>query len=93
MLLQDQLNYVEPPDWFYPVRQSLGAVLLGAGRADEAEAVYWQDLRENPGNGWTLFGLAQALRAQGKNDAAAAIEARFREAWAAADVKLEASRF
>lgn len=93
VLLQDQLNYVEPPDWFYPVRQSLGAVLLEAGRADEAEAVYWQDLRDNPGNGWTLFGLAQALRAQGKDEQATVIEARFREAWAAADVELEASRF
>ena len=93
VLLQDQLNYTEPPDWFYPVRQSLGAVLLKAGRADEAEAVYWQDLRKNPENGWSLFGLAQAMRAQGKNDQAEGIERRFAKAWEAADVKLKASRF
>ncbi|NNL66207.1 MAG: hypothetical protein HKP30_08195 [Myxococcales bacterium] len=93
VLLQDNLNYTEPPDWYYPVRQSLGAVLLEAGRAQEAEAVYWQDLREHPESGWSLFGLAQALRAQGKDDQAAAIEARFGKVWSAADVKLEASRF
>jgi tetratricopeptide (TPR) repeat protein len=93
VLLQEALNYNEPPDWYYPTRQSLGAVLLEAGRAAEAESVYWQDLREKPENGWSLFGLAKALRAQGKHDQAAAIEARFEKAWAAADVKLEASRF
>ena len=70
--------YQEPPDWHAPVRQNLGAVLLAAGRADEAEAVYWEDLRKNPGNGWALFGLLQALKAQGKNDDAALVEQRFR---------------
>jgi tetratricopeptide (TPR) repeat protein len=93
VLLQDGLAYIEPPDWYYPVRQSLGAVLLAAGRAPEAEAVYWADLRENPENGWSLFGLAKALRAQGKDEQAAAVEARFARAWAAADVELTASRF
>jgi hypothetical protein len=74
------------------VRQTLGAVLLDAGRPDEAEAVFWEDLRKNAGNGWTLSGLKQALRAQGKNEEAAIIEARFEKAWAQADVKLTASR-
>ena len=63
---EDALIYQEPPDWHAPVRQNLAAVLLAAGRADEAEAVYWEDLRKNPGNGWSLFGLMQALKAQGK---------------------------
>ncbi|MBW2316123.1 MAG: hypothetical protein JRH10_18285, partial [Deltaproteobacteria bacterium] len=93
VLLQDLLPYTEPPDWYFPVRQSLGAVLLDAGRADEAEAVYWQDLRKSPGNGWSLFGLAKAQRAQGKDDQAAMAEKRFEKAWRAADVELSASRF
>ena len=68
---EDALIYQEPADWHAPVRQNLGAVLLEAGRADEAEAVFWEDLKKNPENGWSLFGLMQALKAQGKNDDAA----------------------
>ncbi len=92
-LMEDSLIYNEPPDWHVPVRQSLGAVLLGAGRAAEAEAVYWQDLEQNRENGWSLFGLMQSLRAQGKEGQAAEIENRFRKAWKGADVTLTASRF
>ena len=92
MRYEDALIYQEPPDWHAPVRQNLGAVLLDAGRPDEAEAVYWEDLKKNPENGWSLFGLVQALKAQGKNDEAALIEARFSKAWKDADVKLTASR-
>jgi tetratricopeptide (TPR) repeat protein len=93
VLLEDNLIYMEPPDWHVPVRQSLGAVLLAAGRAAEAEAVYWQDLNHNRENGWALFGLMQSLRAQGKEEQAAVIERRFNAAWSRADVKLTASRF
>jgi len=75
------------------VRQSLGAVLLEAGRPDEAESIYWQDLSRNRENGWSLFGLMQSLRVQGKTEEAAVIEARFRKAWSRADVTLTASRF
>ena len=89
---EDALIYQEPPDWHAPVRQTLGAVLLAAGRPTEAETVYWEDLRKNPGNGWSLFGVAQALKAQGKTDDAAAAETRFRAAWKDADVTLTASR-
>ncbi len=91
--LQDSHWFTEPPPWYYPVRQSLGAALLQAGRAAEAEAVYREDLRWNPENGWSLFGLAQSLRAQGKTADAAAVDARFRRAWARADVQLTSSRF
>jgi tetratricopeptide (TPR) repeat protein len=91
--LQDALAYTEPDDWHYPARHSLAAVLLKAGRAAEAETVYWQDLREHPNNGWALFGLAQAMRAQGNNEGAKAIEEDFRESWAKADVTLASSRF
>jgi tetratricopeptide (TPR) repeat protein len=93
VLLEDNLIYMEPPDWHVPVRQSLGAVLLAAGRAAEAEAVYWQDLGRNRENGWALYGLAQSLRAQGREEQAAMVERRFRAAWSRADVKLTASRF
>ena len=92
-LLEDNLIYNEPPDWHVPVRQSLGAVLLAAGRPDEAESIYWQDLSRNRENGWSLFGLLQSLRALGKTDEAAVIEQRFRKAWDRADVTLTASRF
>ena len=77
---EDALVYQEPPDWHSPVRLNLASVLLQSGRADEAEAVYWEDLRNNPGNVWTLFGLLQAQRAQGKQDEAALTEERFKRA-------------
>jgi tetratricopeptide (TPR) repeat protein len=93
VLLEGSLVYTEPPDWYYPVRQSLGAVLLAAGRPLEAEVVYWEDLKHNPNNGWSLFGLMKSLKAQGKDEEASAIEERFRDAWARADVKLASSRF
>ena len=93
VLLEDNLIYNEPPDWHVPVRQSLGAVLLDAGRAAEAEAIYWQDLEQNRENGWSLFGLMQSLRAQGKIAQADLIEKRFNKAWKRADVTLAASRF
>jgi tetratricopeptide (TPR) repeat protein len=91
--LQDGFRYNEPPTWHYPVRQSLGAVLLSAGRAKEAAAVYAADLAANRENGWSLFGLARALAATGRTDEAAAVESRFRRAWARADVALASSRF
>jgi tetratricopeptide (TPR) repeat protein len=90
---QDGHWFTEPPPWYFPVRQSLGAALLAGGRPIEAEAVYQDDLRRNPENGWSLFGLARSLQAQGKTAEAAAVDARFRKAWARADVALSASRF
>jgi tetratricopeptide (TPR) repeat protein len=91
--MQDRHWFTEPPPWYYPVRQSLGAALLQGGRAAEAETVYREDLRRNPENGWSLFGLAQSLRAQGRTAEAAMADERFRRAWAQADVTLSASRF
>ncbi|MCY3933060.1 MAG: hypothetical protein OXH70_15245 [Acidobacteria bacterium] len=91
--LQDSFRYAEPPSFHYPVRQSLGAVLLEAGRATEAEAVYRRDLEHNPHNGWSLFGLATALRAQDRKQEADEVEERFVKAWQSADVELDASVF
>jgi len=90
---QDSHWFTEPPPWYFPVRQALGAVLLQANKPADAEQVYREDLRRNPGNGWSLFGLAQSLRAQGKTAEAAQADESFRKAWAQADVKLTASRF
>jgi tetratricopeptide (TPR) repeat protein len=78
---EDALIYQEPPDWPAPARQNLAAVLMAAGRPDEAEAVLWEDLKKNAGNAWSLKALAQALKAQGKTDEAALAEARFTKAW------------
>ena len=91
--VQDDLPYIEPPSWFYPVRHNLGAALLQAGRAAEAEAVYREDLRQYPNNGWSLFGLAESLRAQGKAAEAAEVQQRFEAAWQHADIVLSSSRF
>ena len=91
--LQDDLAYIEPPAWFYPVRHDLGAVLLAAGRLAEAEAVYRENLAQYPNNGWSLFGLATSLREQGKDAEAAEVEASFKESWKRADSKLTGSRY
>jgi tetratricopeptide (TPR) repeat protein len=85
---EDSLIYQEPPDWHAPVRENLAAALIATGRADEAEAVYWQDLKNNPESGWSLHGLARALQAQGKKDEAAAVQKRFEKAWKDADITL-----
>lgn len=91
--MQDSLQYDEPPPWPLQARQALGDVLLLAGRGADAARVYEEDLKRFPENGWSLFGLAQSLRAQNKTADAAAIDTRFRRAWARADVALTSSRF
>ena len=91
--IEDAGLYFEPPKWYYPIRHSLGAALLRKGQHAEAEKVYREDLRRFPENGWSLFGLAQALRAQGKNTEAAEVESRFSRVWSSTDVTLTASRF
>jgi tetratricopeptide (TPR) repeat protein len=91
--LEDGLVYTEPSEFHFPPRHALEAILLEAGRPSEAETVYWEDLRRNRENGWALFGLLQALRAQNKTESAAVVEARLAKAWARADVTLTASRF
>ena len=85
------LAYSEPPGWPLPVRQYQGAELLAAGKAAQAEAVFRDDLVEYPENGWSLYGLAQSLRAQQKP--ADEVDQRFTAAWAGSDVKLERARF
>ncbi len=90
---EDKLRYAEPPDWAIPVRHALGAVLLKMDKPAEAEAVYREDLRKWPDNGWSLHGLAASLEAQGKKDEAAAAKAKFEAVWKRADVKPPSSCF
>ncbi len=89
----DSLHYDQPSDWHYPPRQALGAVLLAAGKPVEAELVYREDLKRNPDNGWSLFGLAQSLLAQKRAPEAGDVDSRFQVAWSHADVTLHASDF
>jgi len=72
--MQDALRYDEPPDWYYPVRESLGAALLAAGKPTDAEQVFRQDLERNPRNPRSLFGLMHTLKAQKKDADAAWVE-------------------
>ena len=89
--LQDALPYTEPPFWYYPTRQSLGAALLASNRLAEAQAVFEEDLEQYPMNGWSMFGLAEALRRQGDETGAEQMTARFKTVWQFADVSLATS--
>jgi tetratricopeptide (TPR) repeat protein len=88
---EDALNYDEPPGWILPVRHSLGANLMQAGRYAEAEQVYRDDLAHLPENGWSLYGLARCLQLQGKRNEASAVQTRFQKVWANADMQITSS--
>jgi predicted Zn-dependent protease len=79
--IQDALPYTEPPYWYYPVRQSLAAALLQAGRLDEAEQQFLQALKRAPSNGWSYFGLAELYRARGDTARAANAQAELAKTW------------
>lgn len=87
----DGLHYDEPWGWMMPVRHSLGALLLDQGRVEEAEAVYREDLRLHPSNGWALHGLAECLHRLGRHAEAAEADQAFRAAWEGADIDIKAS--
>jgi tetratricopeptide (TPR) repeat protein len=89
--IQDALDYDEPPAWYYPVRESLGAALLRGGQAAEAEAVFREGVRRSPKNGRMLFGLMESLKAQGKTEQAGWVEKEFQAAWSKSDTKLTLS--
>jgi len=90
---EDALLFVEPPDWYIPAREALGGLLLRMGDAAGAERAFREDLVRNPRHGRSLFGLAAALRAQGKADAARFVDAEFKSAWKNADTKLRLEEF
>jgi hypothetical protein len=89
--IQDGLKYDEPADWFFPVRESLGAAMLMSGDAAGAEQVFRADLERNPRNPRSLFGLQQALKAQGRSYDAGWVEKQFQTSWkgSSSDLKLE----
>ena len=87
-LAEDALNYDEPPDWYLPPRESLGAVLLLDGRAKEAEAAFREELKQHAKNPRALFGLAECLRAQGKSAQEATVRKEFEDGWKHADIRL-----
>lgn len=90
---EDELPYMEPGYWPIPVRPALGAALLKAGKAADAEEVFREDVNRWPRNGWGLFGLEQSLRAQGKTDSADIVRREFNETWKRADTKLDLAWF
>lgn len=87
--VQDKLNYGEPPDWFSPVRESLGAALLVNGAAADAEKTFREDLDRNPRNPRSLFGLQQALRAQKRDYDAGFVERQFQASWKGGNTQLK----
>ena len=91
--IEDGLRYDEPEPLNLSARDWLGALLLEMGEHARAEAVYREALIDHPLNGWSLFGLEQALRAQGRDSEADAVRADFDDSWARADVWIRASRF
>jgi len=89
--IEDGLQYMEPPDWIQPVRHTLGAVLVSAGRFADAEKVYRDDLQRWPENGWSLYGLSKCLKERTAGAEAADVQRRFEKAWSRADTKIDAS--
>ena len=90
--IEDSLLYNEPPDWYFPTRHVLGATLTEAGYFDEAEAVYWQDLRKAPDNGYSIKGLLNIAEAR-SDPRLAEYKSKFDVVWKSADVRLGSSRF
>ena len=90
---EDKLHYDEPPGWILPARHALGANLMAHGRYTAAEQVYRDDLARLPNNGWSLFGLGDALSQQGKHTEAEPILAQFRQMWREADISIKSSCF
>ena len=89
--LDDEMDYDEPEPLPFPARHWLGAALLEAKRPADAEKVYRDDIKDHPHNGWSLLGLQQALKAQGKTDPA--VDADLAKSWSRSDTWIRASRF
>jgi tetratricopeptide (TPR) repeat protein len=90
--LQDGLPYMEPPYWYYPVRQSLAVALMQAGRLDDAEQQFKLALQRAPGNGWSWYGLAQLYKARGQADQATKLEADLARLWIGDRQQLDLSK-
>jgi Tfp pilus assembly protein PilF len=84
--IQDKLNYGEPPDWFYPVRENLGGALLMSGDVAGAEKVFREDLDRNPRNPRSLWGLRQSLLEQKREYDAGFVQKQFESSWKGTNV-------
>jgi hypothetical protein len=93
VVAEDNLRYMEPPDWKLPSRQYLGTALMRNNELMEAANVFGEDLIKNPGNGWSLYGLQQCQSKLSKTAEASATSKRFQKAWSNADIKLTAATF
>jgi tetratricopeptide (TPR) repeat protein len=89
---EDALNYDEPPDWFFSIRHNLGAVLIEAGRFQEAINVYERDLEVYPENGWALKGLISVYEKLGDTKNYEDVKRRFEKSWQYSDIKISSSR-
>jgi predicted Zn-dependent protease len=90
--IQDTLRYTEPPYWYYPVRQSLAAALMQAGKLDQAREQFQLALKRAPNNGWIYYGLAQLYRKRGNAKAADEAEAQLAKTWIGDRALLDVSR-
>jgi tetratricopeptide (TPR) repeat protein len=90
--VEDNMNYNEPPDWFFPVRNAYGAALMEAGLYSEAEKVLRENLEQYKDDPWALCGLYQCLEKQNKTEEAAKTKADFLRMWQYADFELAAPR-
>ena len=90
--IEDKLTYQEPPDWFFSTRHTLGYILVKAGKFEEAQVIYEQDLSILPENGWALMGLYNSLKGQDRIQEASQVKKRFDEAWKWSDITIRASR-
>ena len=88
MATEDSLPYDEPPDWYLHTRESLGGFYLRAGKWSDAEHAFREDLAKHPRNGRSLFGLAEALKGEGRTIEADLVREQFAQAWKIADVRL-----
>ena len=91
--IQHDMGYHEPPDWYFPVKEILGDAYLKWNHPAEAIAMYNQDLKQYPKNGWALYGISRALKKQGKNKEAEQVEREFKNAWRYADISVPVNLF
>ena len=92
IISEDNLNYMEPPEWRFPVRRELGSLLLKLGRAKEATMIFWEDLRRHPENGWALHGVVNGTRQTKDLEEMQQADNRFKKAWEHSDTELDDAR-
>ena len=92
IIAEDNLKYMEPPEWRFPVRRELGSLLLELGRAQEATMIFWEDLRRHPENGWALQGIVEGTFQTKDTEEMRQATDRFKKAWQHSDTKLEHAR-